>query len=53
MSEIQDCNAIAEDELIELISLAREAINEATLLYDKAFAPLVREPLELDLKEEK
>ncbi len=53
MSESQDCNAIAEDELIELISVAREAINEATLSYDEAFAPLVREPLELDLKEEK
>jgi len=49
----QDCNAIDESELIELISIAREAINSATLSYDEAFAPLVRESLSLDLKEER
>jgi len=51
--EKQNCNALVEDELIELISMAREAINDVTLYYDEVFAPLVREPLALDLKEEK
>ncbi|MBL0720979.1 MAG: polyribonucleotide nucleotidyltransferase [Sulfurovum sp.] len=53
ISESQSCNALEEDELIDLIYVAREAINKVTLSYDKAFAPLVRDSLELDLKEEK
>jgi polyribonucleotide nucleotidyltransferase len=49
----QDCNGVKESELIELISIARDAINDATLSYDKAFLPFVRESLPLELKEEK
>jgi len=53
MSKKQNCNALTEDELIKLISIAREAINDATIAYDELFTPLVKKSLELDLKEEK
>jgi len=51
--EHQECNALKDSEFITAISLAAKAIEEATDSYDKAFAPLAREALALELKEEK
>ncbi|MEA3491875.1 MAG: polyribonucleotide nucleotidyltransferase [Campylobacterota bacterium] len=51
--EHQECNELADSELIEVIGVAAQAIREATDMYTTAFLPLVREPLTLELEEEK
>ncbi len=50
---VQSANELNEEELVEVIAVAGKAIEEATAAYEEAFAPLVREPLELVLAEEK
>ena len=51
--EHQECNELKESELIDAVSFAAKAISEATETYDAAFAPYVRESLELELEDEK
>ncbi len=51
--EVQRANEFNESALIEVISMAAEAIEKATQAYEEAFTPLVREPLTLVLAEEK
>ena len=51
--EHQECNELDESELVEAISVASEAIKEATEQYGLAFGPYVREALQFDLEEEK
>jgi len=50
---VQHTNELGEEELVEAIAKAGEAIEKATAAYEEAFAPLVRTPLELELAEEK
>ncbi len=49
----QSANEFSEDALVDVIGMAAEAIEEATLLYETAFKPFVREPLALALAEDK
>jgi len=50
---VQNANEFSEAALVDVIATAGDAIEKATSAYEKAFAPLVREPLELTLAEEK
>ena len=50
--EHQESNALSDEELLEAIAIGGEAINNATTQFDKLFTPIVREPLNLKLKEE-
>jgi polyribonucleotide nucleotidyltransferase len=50
---VQYANELGEEELVEAIAKAGEAIEKATAAYEEAFAPLVRTALELELAEEK
>ena len=51
--EHQECNELDNDALVEAIALAGKAINEASMTFEKMFAPLMREGLGLELAEEK
>jgi len=51
--EHQECNELDEETLVSAISLAGEAINKATQKYIEEFTALVREPLALELAEDK
>ncbi len=51
--EHQECNELDEEALVEAIALAQEAIAKASDAYATALKPVVREPLALDLEEEK
>ncbi len=51
--EHQESNALANEELIEALAIALAGIKEATDSFTKEFTPLAREPLDLELKEEK
>ena len=51
--EHQVCNELTDAELIEAIAIAAKAIKEATDNYTEAFTPFVREPIEIELEEEK
>jgi polyribonucleotide nucleotidyltransferase len=51
--EGQSANEFSEDALVEVIAMASEAIEKATSMYEESFTPLAREPLELELAEEK
>ena len=51
--EHQECNELDEEALIKAIALAGEAINKATQNYIEAFETVVREPLALELAEDK
>ncbi len=51
--EHQETNEMTADTLVEAIALAQEAIAKASEAYREALAPAVREPLSLDLAEEK
>jgi len=51
--EHQETNEMTADALVEAIALAQEAIAKASEAYREALAPAVREPLSLDLAEEK
>jgi len=46
-------NELDEEELVDMIAVAGTSIEAATRAYEEAFKPLVREPLELTLAEEK
>ncbi|WP_415407508.1 polyribonucleotide nucleotidyltransferase [Sulfurovum sp. CS9] len=50
---VQNANEFHEAALVDVIATAGEAIEKATSAYEEAFAPLVREPLELTLAEDK
>ncbi|KYJ86261.1 polyribonucleotide nucleotidyltransferase [Sulfurovum riftiae] len=51
--EHQECNELNNDDLVEAIALAGNAIEEASMTFEKEFAPLMREGLGLELAEEK
>ncbi|SFV50174.1 Polyribonucleotide nucleotidyltransferase [hydrothermal vent metagenome] len=51
--EHQECNELDEEALITAIALAGKAIDKATQTYTEIFTPLVREPLLLELAQEK
>jgi polyribonucleotide nucleotidyltransferase len=51
--EHQECNELDEETLIEAIALAGKAINKATQNYVELFREVVREPLVLELAEDK
>jgi len=51
--EHQECNELDEKSLIDAITLAAEAIDKATQVYTKEFSSMVREPLALELFDEK
>ena len=46
-------NEIAEEELVEVIAQARDAVSDLSESFKSKFAPFVREPLELNLVEDK
>jgi len=50
--EHHECNELAEEALLDAVTLAQQAIAEVSLKYKEAFTPLQREPLELLLAEE-
>ena len=50
---VQNANEFSEAALVDVIATAGEAIEKATSAYVEAFTPLVREPLELTLAEDK
>ncbi|MFK5974946.1 MAG: polyribonucleotide nucleotidyltransferase [Sulfurovum sp.] len=50
---VHSANEIAEDELIEVIAQARDAVSELSASFKKQFTPFVREPIELNLVEDK
>jgi len=49
----QRTNEFSEDALIEVIAMATEAISESSTAYEKAFIPFAREPLALEMNEDK
>jgi polyribonucleotide nucleotidyltransferase len=49
----QNANEFSEDALVDVIAMAAEAIEQSTTAYVNAFTSLVREPLALDLAEDK
>ncbi|UPT77109.1 polyribonucleotide nucleotidyltransferase [Sulfurovum sp. XGS-02] len=51
--EGQSANEFDESALVDVIAMAAEAIDTATTAYVDAFTPIVREPLNLPLAEEK
>ena len=51
--EHQECNELNNKELVEAIALAGKAIEEASMTFEREFAPLMREGLGLVLAEEK
>ncbi len=51
--EGQSANEFDESALVDVIAMASDAIDAATEAYMKAFKPMVREPLELPLAEDK
>jgi polyribonucleotide nucleotidyltransferase len=51
--EHQECNELDEESLVEAIALARNAIEQASNKYVNEFEMLVREPLVLELAEDK
>jgi polyribonucleotide nucleotidyltransferase len=51
--EHQESNEVDEEALVEAIGVAQEAIGKASEAYQTALAPAVREPLTLDMAEEK
>jgi len=51
--EHQECNELNNEELVEAIALAGKAIEEASMTFEREFAPLMREGLGLVLAEEK
>ena len=51
--EHQECNELDEETLVDAIALAAEAINVATEQYSEGFSAAVKEPLELELAEDK
>jgi polyribonucleotide nucleotidyltransferase len=50
---VQSANEFNEEALVDVIGMAAEAIESASLAYENAFKPMVREPLSLPLAEEK
>jgi len=51
--EGQNANEFSEDALVDVIAMAAEAIEKSTTAYVEAFTPVIREPLSLDLTEDK
>jgi len=50
--EHQECNELENEALVEAIALAGKAIEEASMTFEKTFAPFMREGLNLSLAEE-
>jgi polyribonucleotide nucleotidyltransferase len=50
---IYHTNELSEDEFIECLLKAQEAIKSATSVYKEAFEPLKKEPIEIELREAK
>ncbi len=51
--QVQHCNELNEEALVEVIALASEHIAQASKTYTEAFRPFVKQPLDLPLSEEK
>ncbi len=51
--EHQECNELDEEALVEAIALAQEKIDGASKAYESAFSEFVREPLALEIADEK
>ncbi|MDD2451733.1 polyribonucleotide nucleotidyltransferase [Sulfurovum sp.] len=51
--EHHECNELDEEALLEAIGIAQKAISKATEMYGNEFAPASREPLVLELFDEK
>ncbi len=51
--EHQECNELDEEALVEAIALAKEKIDAVSKAYESAFAEFVREPLALEIADEK
>jgi len=51
--EHHECNELDEEALLEAIDMAQKAVSKATGIYQKAFAPTCREPMVLELYDEK
>jgi len=49
----QSTNAFSEDALVDVIAMAAESIEKATSTFITSFTPLAREPLSLELAEDK
>ena len=49
----QNANEFSEDALVDVIAMAADAIEKSTTAYVEAFTPVVREPLTLELAEDK
>jgi polyribonucleotide nucleotidyltransferase len=49
----QNANEFSEDALVDVIAMASEAIEKSTIAYVEAFTSFVREPLQLNLAEDK
>ena len=49
----QSANEFDESALVDVIAMAADAIDTATVAYTDAFTPMVREPLDLPLAEDK
>ncbi|HHE06203.1 MAG TPA: polyribonucleotide nucleotidyltransferase, partial [Epsilonproteobacteria bacterium] len=49
----QSANEFSEDALVDVIAMAAESIEQATSTFVTAFTPVVREPLSLELAEDK
>jgi polyribonucleotide nucleotidyltransferase len=50
---IYHTNELSEDEFIECLLKAQEAIKSATTVYKEAFEPLKKEPIEIELRDSK
>ncbi|RUM55917.1 MAG: polyribonucleotide nucleotidyltransferase [Nautilia sp.] len=50
---IYHTNELSEDEFIECLLKAQEAIKEATSVYKEAFEPLKKEPIQIELRDAK
>ncbi|SFV69838.1 Polyribonucleotide nucleotidyltransferase [hydrothermal vent metagenome] len=50
---VQHTNELSEDMLVDIIAMAADAIETATIAYVQSFSALVREPIELVLAEDK
>ena len=50
---IYKTNELSEDEFIQALKIAQDAISKATKVYSEAFSPLKPQPIEIELKDAK
>ncbi len=49
--DIHHANIVSEEEFIEILSVARETLNNANKVYESAFGPYAKEPMRMELHE--